>query len=158
MDIRLHPRTAEHVRIYFERTRDPEIQRMLPQKAQTAEESLADFEKTLLPDSSSFGETIYANSKYIGDIWCYCIDMDEEPNCMLSYCIFDKTFWSKGCATESVGMFIRNIREKFGVRTIGAFTFSDNTASLRVLEKNNFSLIEEFTEDGVLSRYYQYTC
>lgn len=158
MEIRLSSRTAEHVRIYFEKTRDPEIQRALPQKAQSVEEALLDFQRTLLPGSNSFGQTIYADGKYIGDVWCYCIDMSEEPNCMISYCIFDKTYWSQGCAARAVRLFIQTIRKQFGVRTIGAFTFSFNTPSLKVLEKNGFVLMEEFEENGILSKYLQYSC
>lgn len=43
----------------------------------------------------------------------------------------------------------------YHVKTIGAFTFSDNLASIRVLEKNGFVVMEEFEEDGVLSKYLQ---
>lgn len=158
MTITLEKRTADTVRIYFEKAARPEIKEALPQKAQTVEEALDDYEKTLLPDARSFGQTICADEKYIGDVWCYCIDMDDEPNCMLSFCIFEPEYWSKGIATTAVGMFIKNIREKYGVKTIGAFSFAFNHASVRVLEKNGFSVMEEFEEDGVLSKYLQLNC
>ena len=38
---------------------------------------------------------------------------------------------------------------------MGAFTFSDNVASIRVLEKNGFQLKEEFVEDGRASGYFR---
>ena len=156
MNISLKPRTAEHVRIYFEKSGDPAILRTLPRKAQSVEEALSDYEKTLSEDASSFGLTIYADEKYVGDVWCYCIDMNETPNCMISYCIFDKEYWSCGIATRAAGMFIPIIREKYSLQSIGAFTYSDNIASIRVLEKNGFSTIEEFIEDGISSKYLQY--
>ena len=84
MVLTLENRTADSVRIYFEKANRPEIKRVLPQKAKTVEEALEDYEKTLLPDATSFGQTVYADGKYIGDVWCYCIDMEDEPNCMLS--------------------------------------------------------------------------
>lgn len=156
MNISLRNRTDETVKIYFEKANRPEIEKVLPQKAQTVEEALEDYRASLLPGAGSHGKTIYVDENYIGDIWCYCIDVHEEPNAMLSYCIFEKTYWSQGIATEAVTMFLKEIQDRYKLRTIGAFTFSENLASIRVLEKNDFDLIEEFSEDGQDSKYFQY--
>ena len=158
MVITLGKRTADTVRTYFEKANRPEIKQVLPQKAQTIEEALADYEKTLLPNATSFGQTVYVDGKYVGDVWCYCIDMDDEPNCMLSFCIFDLAYWSKGVATTAVKLFIRNVCTRYDVKTMGAFTFSHNKASIRVLEKNGFVVMEEFEENGVWSKYLQCEC
>ena len=158
MVITLETRTADTVRTYFEKANKPEIKAVLPQKAKTVEEALADYEMTLLPDAGSFGQTIYADGRYVGDVWCYCIDLEDEPNCMVSYCIFEPEYWSKGIASAALKLFISRICEKYGVKTIGAFTYSRNLASIRVLEKNGFSVMEEFEEDGVLSKYLQLEC
>ena len=155
-EICLGTRTAETVSTYFEKANQPEIKAVLPQKAQSVEEALADYRETLLPNASSYGRTIIANGNYIGDIWCYCIDADEEPNAMLSYCIFEKAYWSQGIATVAVAMFLKEVRTKYALNTVGAFTFSDNLASIRVLEKNGFTELEEFSEDGRDSKYFQY--
>lgn len=155
MVITLGKRTAETVAIYFEKANTEAIKSMLPQKAKTLREALEDYEATLLPDSTSFGMTVYADSLYVGDIWCYCIDAKEDPNCMLSFCIFEPDYQSRGIATAATRLFIEKIRERFSINSIGAFTFSNNFASIRVLEKNGFSLVEEFEEDGVLSKYFQ---
>ena len=158
MVITLEKRTADTVRTYFEKANRPEIKQVLPQKAKTVEEALEDYEQTLLPDARSYGQTVYVDGKYIGDVWCYCIDPDEEPNCMLSFCIFEPEYWSKGIAAAAVKMFIQNIFARYHVKTIGAFTFAHNLASIRVLEKNGFVLMEEFEEDGVLSKFFQLEC
>ena len=155
MVITLGERTAETVRIYFEKANRPEIKKVLPQKAKTVEEALADYEKTRLPGATSFGQTIFADGRYVGDIWCYCIDMEDEPNCMVSFCVFELESWSKGIATAALKLFIEAIRAKYGVKTIGAFTYANNLASISVLEKNGFSVMEEFEENGVLSKYLQ---
>lgn len=156
MIITLETRTADTVKIYFEKANKPQIKQALPQKAKTVEEALADYEETLLPNAQSYGQTVYVDGRYVGDVWCYCIDPDDEPNCMVSYCIFEPEYWSKGIATTALKMFIQTIQAKYKVKTIGAFTFSHNHASIRVLEKNGFALVEEFEEDGVLSKYFQY--
>ena len=155
MVITLGERTAETVRIFFEKANRPEIKKVLPQKAKTMEEALADYEKTRLPGATSFGQTILADGRYVGDVWCYCINMDDEPNCMVSFCIFEMESWSKGIATAALKLFIEAIRTRYGVKSIGAFAYANNLASIRVLEKNGFSVMEEFEEDGVWSEYLQ---
>ena len=155
MVITLGERTAETVRIYFEKANRPEIKKVLPQKAKTVEEALADYEKTRLPGATSFGQTILADGRYVGDVWCYCINMEDEPNCMVSFCVFELESWSKGIATAALKLFIEAIRAKYGVKTIGAFTYANNLASISVLEKNGFSVMEEFEENGILSKYLQ---
>lgn len=155
MKISLKDRTEAHVRTYFARTRAPEIMAMLPQTAETVEEAVAAFQKTQHPGATSFGRTIYADNAYIGDIWCYCVDPDDEPNAMVSYCIFEKSLWGKGIATEALRQFLSEIVPRFSLESVGAFAYCENRASTRVLEKNGFRKIEEFTEDGVLSAYYQ---
>ena len=154
MEIELKERTSESVLTYFRATRDAEIQKFLPQKAQSEEDALADFEKTQRNGAASYGRTIYADGRHVGDIWCYCIQ-EEEPNAMVSYCVFDKTLWNRGVATEALKLFSKEIIKKFRLKHIGAFTYLDNIASIRVLEANGFCRVEEFTEDGVASVYLQ---
>lgn len=158
MKIELRERTAGHVRVYFERTQDEQIERMLPRSVESLEQALANFEATQLPGAASFGRTIYADGRYVGDVWCYCIDCEQSPNAMLSYCIFDKALWGKGAATEAVGLFLQQVRERFSLRSVGAFTFADNKASIRVLEKNGFAVQESFVEDGRKSVYLERGC
>lgn len=154
MILELRNRTADTVITYFHRTRDPEVRKHLPQKTATESDALADFEKTQQPGAASYGRTIYADGSYIGDIWCYCIQQ-EERHAMVSYCIFDKTYWGKGVATKALQMFLIEIKERFGLRSVGAFTYSANAPSIRVLLKNSFTDTETFVEDGIESRYFQ---
>ena len=158
MSVELRIRTAETVSIYFEKSNTPAIRAFLPQKAKTLEEALADFRRTQLPGAASYGRTIYADGKYIGDIWCYCIDKNEEPGAMVSYCIFESDYYGKEIATEALRLFIAEIVPKFKLKSLGAFTFASNIASIRVLEKNGFTKREEFEEDGLLSCYLQVEC
>lgn len=154
-NIVLGNRTEETVRIYFEQAQKPAIKSMLPQKATTVEEAIADYHETLLPTATSYGKTILADGKYVGDIWCYCIDKTDTPNAMLSYCVFDKSSWNKGIATDASLLFLEEIKEKYNLESIGAFTYSDNLASIKVLEKVGFDLVESFEEDGRESKYFQ---
>ena len=157
MLITLGSRTEETVRIYFEETNRELFRKVLPQKAKTVQEAVADYRRTLLPGATSYGRTILADSKYVGDVWCYCMDPQDSPNAMISYCIIQPELWGLGIASEGLGLFLSEIREKHSIQSVGAFTFSQNTSSIRVLEKNGFKMIEEFEEDGVPSRYFERT-
>ena len=97
------------------------------------------YRKSLKPEASSYGRTIYADGRYVGDIWCYGIHEEKEPDAMISYCIFEKALWGRGAATEALRMFLELIAEKFRVRTVGGFTFAENQASIRVMEKERIS-------------------
>lgn len=156
MTVTLHPRTAETVAVYFDRAQQPAIRRMLPQRARTLDEALADFAKTQLPGATSYGRTVQVDGRYVGDVWVYAIDASDTPNAMLSYCVFSPELWGRGVATEAVRLFLAEVVDCFGLETIGAFTYAENMASIRVLEKNGFTWAEEFTEEGVVSRYYQW--
>ena len=155
MRVVLKNRTEADVRIYYEKAQQPDIKALLPQEAKSVEEALAAYRKTLLPGSTSYGHTIYADDEYVGDIWCYCIDREETPNAMLSFCIFEKAYWSRGITSKAVSLLLKEIHDRYEIETIGAFTFSDNISSQHVLAKSGFQLMEEFIEDGRKSRYYQ---
>lgn len=156
MNVELRVRTEETVITYFNMTRDAEVCKYLPQKAKTEDEALADYHKTQLLGATSYGRTIYVDGIHIGDIWCYCIQ-DEEPNAMISYCIFEKACWGKGVATTALRLFIEEITAKFEIKSVGAFTFSANQSSIRVLQKCGFEDLESFVEDGIESKYFQLT-
>ena len=157
MEIRLGERTEETVRTYFQKAGTPEIRRVLPQRAKTLEEALDDFRESRKPGAKSYGRTIWAVGRYVGDVWCYCMDPGGTPNAMVSYCVFAPDCRNRGVASRALELFLEEVRETFALKTVGAFTFADNPASIRVLEKNGFRLLEEFEEDGTLSRYYEKT-
>lgn len=150
---RLCERTKENVIVFYERTEEKEIKKLFPKQASSLEEALIQFQNTQ-KSNLSYGKTIYIGSRYIGDIWCYGIHQEKEVDAMLSYCIFEKEFWNRGIATEVVSAFLEEVIRRFALESIGAFTYSFNKASIRVLEKNNFQVQEIFLEDGVESQYF----
>lgn len=155
MIITLGTRTAENAAVYFEKTQAEPIRLFLPQEAKTLDEALASFRASLLPGAKSFGRTILLDGRYVGDVWCYGIDRDGEPQAMVSYCVFETDCWNQGVATEALRLFLIEVREHFDLNVFGAFTYEENVASRRVLEKNGFLLKQRFTEDGAASCYYE---
>lgn len=155
MNVTLHDRTAVTAAVYFHRAHTPAIRETLPQTARTLEEALAGFRQSQEPGARSYGRTIHADGQYIGDVWCYGIDPEGDPQAMVSYCVFEQALWGRGAATAALRLFLEEIRERFGLERIGAFTFASNAGSIRVLEKNGFRLRESFMEDGVESGFYE---
>lgn len=151
----LRERTAQTAAEYFEKAQRPEIRAMLPQAAQTLEEALAAFEQSKQPGASSYGRTIWADGRYLGDVWCYAMDAAQSPQAMVSYCILDPDDWGRGYAGEALALFLGDVRERFGLTRFGAFTYAANLASIRVLEKNGFVLRERFWEDETESCYFE---
>lgn len=74
---------------------------------------------------------------------------------MVSCCIFKRAYWGKGIGTEALGLFLAEILEKFGLKSVGAFTYSANEASIKLLLKNGFTHAETFVENGIESKYFQ---
>ena len=126
MSVSLHSRSAETVAVYFEKAQHPVIRKVLPQKAQTVEDAVADFKHTQLPGATSYGRTIQCDNRYVGDVWCYAIDRTNTPNAMLSYCVFELDAWGRGVATEAVRLFLVEAQKCFDLRSIGAFTYAEN--------------------------------
>lgn len=155
MDVTLGRRAAETAAIYFEKTSNAAIRKVLPQKARTVEEAVADFYASQRPGASSYGRTILADGQYVGDVWCCGIDPGGTPNAMVSYCVFEPSLWGQGVASKALNIFLLEIAGKYGLKVVGAFTYSSNLSSIRVLEKNGFRRVEEFVEDGVSSQYFQ---
>ncbi len=153
--IELRSRTEAHVKEYYHRIQDAEIRRMIPLKDQSLEDALNDYYYSISPDSKSYGCTIYVDDIYVGDVWCYCIDLANTPHAMLSYCLFSKQYWGYGITTAAVKLFVKAIRKEYGITKIGAFTYTDNAASIGVLKNCDFQLVETFIENGVSSSYFE---
>jgi RimJ/RimL family protein N-acetyltransferase len=81
-------------------------------------------------------KTIVCNDEVAGHIAKFVMDNSPE----LTYWI-GKKYWGMGIATESLTQFLRIVT----IRPIFARAAKDNLGSIRVLEKNGFTLIGEET-------------
>lgn len=155
INISLGKRTREHVKIYWNNIQDSEIRKLFPFSIESLEESLKLFEASLEDGASSYGRVIYHENKYVGDIWCYCIDETDEKMAMLSIVIFDKSVWGQGIGVQAIKMFTKEIFDRYNIDKIGAFTYVYNNRSIKLLEKSGFKRIENFVEDGIESIYLE---
>ncbi|WBW96323.1 GNAT family N-acetyltransferase [Oceanirhabdus sp. W0125-5] len=155
LDINLKNRELDNVKRFWNVSKDSELKKLFPFLDNTLEEAIDMYDKSLLPDATSYGKTIYVNDCYIGDVWCYCIDEKVERSCFLSIVIFDKNYWSKGIGAKVIHEFNEIIAKKYHIDKICAFTYKSNIASRRTLEKVGFKCLEEFKENDITSLYYE---
>lgn len=76
---------------------------------------------------------------------------------MLSIVIFDKKYWNKGIGTSAIRKFKSTCFKKYDINKIGAFTYTDNVGSLKILQKSDFIIKESFVEDGIKSIFLECT-
>ncbi len=155
MNISLQTRTRDHVKTFWKKTQDNEIQSMFPTSISSLEEALALFENSLQNNATSYGKVILVNDAYVGDIWCYGIDETDEKMAMLSIVLFDKSKWGQGIAATVIPQFLDDVFHRYQINSIGAFTYASNQRSLRALQKSGFLFVETFEEDGVTSNYLE---
>jgi RimJ/RimL family protein N-acetyltransferase len=86
-----------------------------------------------LTNESMFKKTILCDGEVAGHIIAYKSERD-----LLTYWI-GKEYWGQGVATRAVAEFIKMM----SVRPLFAYVAVDNIASLRVLQKNGFEIIEK---------------
>ena len=64
LEIELLDRTRENVEIYFYKTQDEEIGRMLPSANATLGQALAAYDEACLPGAASLGKSVYWKGQY----------------------------------------------------------------------------------------------
>jgi len=154
-ELLLKPRTLEHVKIFWEKSQDEEIERLFPFNRGTLSDAIKLYEESLKPGARSFGKVIYIDGVYIGDVWCYGIDENDDKRAFVSIVIFDKTYWGKGIGKRALKQFCQLVFERYAINKLCAFTYIDNKRSIGSLEGSGFKKMEDFIEDGVVSCYFE---
>lgn len=81
-----------------------------------------------------FAVEFKAEQQFIGEI---SLHLHKDKAAELGYWIAEP-FWNKGIATEAIGAILKFGFETLGLQLTNASCDKDNTASMRVLIKNNF--------------------
>lgn len=93
-------------------------------------------------------------SPLVGIISLKNIDLNKKK--AIGYWI-GELYWGKGIATESVALVITYAFSMLGLNEICAYVFSENKASIRVIEKNGMIKKEELNEFNKISDIYHRT-
>jgi RimJ/RimL family protein N-acetyltransferase len=130
-NLELRPVTDADLPIFFEQQLDPEANWMAAFTAKDPTDRVAfDTHWTkVLADPDITICTILLDGQVAGSVLCHAWGGEPE----LSYWL-GREFWGKGIATQALTLFLDVVR----VRPLYARVAKDNTASIRVLEKNGF--------------------
>lgn len=148
----IRPLTYDQLAKYIKCDHSLEAELNLNETSRTISPELKEaFEQTILPNvADKTKDYLYstlwtgiskAENKMIGDL-CIVGEPNSKGEIEIGYGTYDE-FQGKGYMTEIVGGIIEWAKKQIIVQAITASTDKTNTASFKVLEKNNFTKIGE---------------
>lgn len=152
MKIELRKQKEENVCIFYDAFQNGEVNQWMYRHPSSLEKELVQFRKQ--KDDQVIRRTIYAENVYIGDIWATFVDSMENVDVLLSCCIFDRTYWNRGIASEALSLFANELKQTYHISNLGAFLYAENKGSQKVLEKQEFALVNSFEENGKTAYFY----
>jgi RimJ/RimL family protein N-acetyltransferase len=134
--VRLREVEEADLLVFFEHQRDPETIEMAAFPPREREAFMAHWAK-ILGDDTVTTKTVLFEGEVAGNIVSFERDGEREVGYMLG-----RDYWGKGIATRALSTFLRQVR----IRPLYAHVAKHNVASMRVLEKNGFTLSGEDKE------------
>ena len=126
--------------VFYEHQRDPEAAAMAAFPTRDRDVFMAHWARTLANDSARTW-TVVSDGEVAGNIGCW-----EADGWLVGYWI-GREFWGRGLATQALA----ELLDLFDARPLHAYVVKSNVASIRVLEKCGFAVVDEHTgEDGVV--------
>ncbi|CAN5853035.1 GNAT family N-acetyltransferase [soil metagenome] len=135
-DIILRNVTEDDLPLFFEHQLDPDANHMaaFTRKDPTDRATFMAHWAKILGDDTLINKTILCNGQVVGHVFRY----EEDGRAEISYWI-GKFYWGHGIATQALLAFLEEVKD----RPLYARAVKDNFASLRVLEKCGFTIIDE---------------
>ncbi len=97
------------------------------------------------------GVELLKDNKLIGSLMIR-MDNNNSNECEIGYSI-GRQFWKEGYGTEIVALLIYNIKKNKEIKYIIAWSHMENTASIKILERNGFCRVKNnTTEENYLYR------
>jgi len=134
--VRLRDVAEADLPVFFEHQRDPETIEMAAFPPREREAFMAHWAK-IMGDDTVITSTILFDGEVAGNVVSFERDGEREIGYMLG-----RDYWGKGIATRALSAFLRHVT----VRPLHAHVAKHNVASMRVLEKNGFTLSGEDKE------------
>jgi RimJ/RimL family protein N-acetyltransferase len=132
-DVQLRDVIEDDLPIFFQQQLDPDASYMAAFPSRDYDAFTAHWKK-LLSDETKIKKTILFKEQVAGNIGSWQQSCKQE----IGYWI-GKEFWGKGIATEALSKFLLQIK----ARPLYAYVAKHNYASIRVLEKCGFIIIDE---------------
>ena len=133
----------QHANILFEYLQEDALYHYIPDQKYTSIQTLEERYSRLIQGSVTADEiwmnwVIFNDSVHkqpIGTLQATLFPQQETVQ--IGYVIF-KPFWGKGYASKAVEWLETHLKETFPIQYFEAYVDPQNTASIKVLEKNNF--------------------
>ena len=148
MNVVLVNQTENHVKFFYEKTSNPDVMKWMYRDRTTLEAELERLKK-----QEAIRQAVVVDTVYVGDIWA-TPSKGLPVDVLLSCCIFDMNYWSKGVATIALQKFLKYLKEEHHIVLAGAFLYAENKGSQRVLVKQNFHLEQTFVENEKEAYFY----
>lgn len=130
--------TADDLPIFFEHQRDPESHRLAAFRPRERDAFMAHWQK-ILANETGVVRTVVVGDEVVGNVLAW----EDSGRHEVGYWIA-REHWGKGLATRALAAFLEIVR----ARPLYAHVARHNGASLRVLEKCGFRVVDEI-EDRV---------
>ncbi len=125
---------------YVEWLNDKEVVQFTEQRFyHTSVSDVISFVDNIAANSTELMYAIFIDEQHIGNIKLGAIN-NWHKTAALSYLIGAKDHWGKGIASRAISKMTEIGFSVLGLNKITAGVYANNTASARVLEKNNFEL------------------
>jgi RimJ/RimL family protein N-acetyltransferase len=138
-EIRLRVATHDDLPIFFEHQRDPLANEMAAFPARDLDAFMRHWTTAILGNETGIARTVLVNGRIAGNVLCFERDGKREVGYWIG-----REFWGRGVATRALAAFLAEVRE----RPLFAGVARHNVASLRVLQKCGFVVVDEPLEPG----------
>ena len=142
-DVRLRDATHDDLPIFYEQQRDPVASRMAAFASRDLDAFMEHWTGRILGDETGVAKAVLVDGRVAGNVLAF----DHDGRREIGYWI-GREFWGRGVATRALAAFLGEVRD----RPLYAGVAKHNVASVRVLEKNGFEIVDEPVEpaaDGV---------
>lgn len=152
----LRPFSSEDAKNIFELNRDPDVMKYTGDQPFA---SISEARKFILGydhfekwNRGRFGVYLKESQTFLG--WCGLKFHVETGETDLGY-RFKKEFWGNGFGTEAAAIALKDGFERLNLQRIYAEAFSENIASIRVMEKLGMKFYRETLIDGAKGKIYE---
>jgi RimJ/RimL family protein N-acetyltransferase len=139
-DVRLRDATHDDLPIFYEHQRDPVASEMAAFASRDLDAFMEHWTTRILGDETGVAKTVLVDGRVAGNIHGFEHDGRREVGYWIG-----REFWGRGVATRALAAFLAEVTE----RPLYAGVAKHNVASIRVLEKNGFVVVDEPGEPGV---------
>lgn len=147
----------DHANLLFEYLQEDALYHYIPDQKYASIQALKERYSRLIQGSTNTEEiwlnwVIFNDSelkKPIGTLQATLFPQQETVQ--IGYVIF-KPFWGKGYASKAVEWLEAHLKETFPIQYLEAYVDPQNTASIKVLEKNLFNFIKLEDDDLYYSK------